>query len=389
MSNSFYSLSFLNGAVGLVFCCSGYLAQASEQMPEEQKLGYWDALASQLGVSNLAVQIKSDLYSDPLPLKYFGKSNWTDYMQARPGMNLVRIDQSASIELGLKDASQSLSLLARSSGRLVLSEGTARRLSTVVQGEKGSQDWQVSPQLALKGFTGYGLDWQQTHDLGSHWQWQWGAQGLVLRSLYARDMQGDLSYQAVTQTYIFNARSIESSSNLQYPYQTPYDSTGQGLMFQTHLAWQSGHLEIEAGVRDLGWLRWQELPRQELILNSNVKERDNNGYLLYRPLLKGQNSQPTVVWSAPWTGDLKARWSFTQHHQLSLPWQYIPQFGWLPAYRWSDSSGRVPWAVEWRSHERNLVFQAQWKNWSANWGLANSESQSRSQVWRLTYAKRF
>ncbi len=386
---SFFAFSLLRCLIRLVLFFAAAVAHAGEDESTNTQPGYLASLPSKLGLEKMTLQIKSDLHSDPLPLKYFGTANWADHLQARPGMNLVRIDQSASVELLLKDRPESLSVLARSSGRLLLSEDTARRLSTVVHGEKGSQDWQVSPQLTLKGFSGYGLDWQQSHALGPQWKWQWGAQGLILRSLYARDLQGDLSYQAVTQTYAFHARSIENSSTLQYPYQMPYDATGQGLLFQTHLAWQSGPLGFEAGVRDLGWLRWQELPRQELILNSSVKDRDSNGYLLYRPLLKGQNSQPTVVWSAPWTGDLQARWSFTQHHQLSLPWQYIPQFGWLPAYRWRDASGRVPWAVEWRAHDRNLVLQAQWKNWSVDWGLANLASESRSQVWRLMYAKKF
>lgn len=340
-------------------------------------------------MDRLEVQLRSELHSDPLPLRYFGQSKWAEHLTPRPGINLVQIDQSAEVLLASDKHERSVSLIARQFGRLVVSEETVRRLGEVARKDQSVQDWSLSPQMALKGFSGIGLDWQQSHPIASGWQWRWGAQGLLLRSLYARDLQGELNYQAANQTYAFDASSTEKNSSLKYPFQKSYDSSGQALLFQTHLRWVSGHMGLDAGIKDLGWLRWKQLPEQVLSLNSNVNDLDANGYLLYKPLLQGQNRQATVVWKAPWTAQINAHWSFTPDHQLSLPWQYIPNFGWLPAYRWTDTSQPLTWAVEWRQHDRNLVIQTQWQNWAVDFGLNNMASDSHSQVWRLSYSKKF
>lgn len=340
-------------------------------------------------VDRIEWRLHSDIHSDPLPLRYFGQDRWVEHLQARPGRNLVRMDQSVELVLFSDRHQQSISLLTRQFARLVASEETVRRFANVSSKNFDNQDWHLMPDMSVQGFSGTGLKWQQVFAIQSDTKLHLGLQGLTLNSLYARDLQGELSYQANTQSYAFDASSTEITNRLKYPFQKSYEPTGQALLFNAHMKWRSETWGLEVGVRDVGWLRWQQLPQQFLQLNSNVNERDSNGYLLFKPLLQGQNSQSTVLWHAPWTADIQVNWSFTPTRQMSLPWQYIPQFGWLPALRYSDQSNPFQWAVEWRHHDRNLVMEAQWKHWSIGWGLNNFNAERHSQVWRLNYLQTF
>lgn len=335
------------------------------------------------------IQLHSELHSDPLAIRHWGHANWAEHLQARPGKNLVRIDQAAELRLTPHHAKHQISLMVRQLGRLVASEGTVQALGEIARKNHLTQDWNLFPDLALQSFSGMGLQWNQSLAIAANWQWQLGVQGLLLRHLTARNLQGDLSYQAASQTYVFHASSLEQSSRLQYPFQEVHDRAGQALLFQTQLKWNAGPLDVEIGVKDWGWLRWQNLPTQKLQLNSNVRELDANGYLVYKPLLHGQNRQSSVLWRAPWTAETTVQWAFGSAQKLSLPWQYIPDFGWLPAARWTDARHPVQWAVEWRQHDRNVVLYFQWKNWGLDWGLDNLDHASRNQVWRVSYRKNF
>ena len=67
----------------------------------------------------LEFKLLSDVQSDPLPVKYLGHSNWTRFLDARPGINMIRIDKSAGVELTSQDSLFSFGLTTRIVGRLL------------------------------------------------------------------------------------------------------------------------------------------------------------------------------------------------------------------------------------------------------------------------------
>jgi hypothetical protein len=360
----------------------------AEDLPE-LKLFNLDVINQTYINGKLEFKLLSDVQSDPLPVKYLGHSNWTRFLDARPGINMIRIDKSAGVELTSQDRLFSFGLTTRIVGRLLASEESLRNLRVVANREAQPRDWLVDVQLNMEGFSGTGVQWQQKYNISPQLHWRFGGQGLLLNNLQSRDFSGQMGYQQLQQSYRFEVVSQDKNNALRLPYQDAVNKFGQGLLFNTHIAWQSKHAGVEFGVKDLGILHWQGLPNQVLKLNSNITERDSNGYLLYRPLLTGQNSQVSVLQKSPWVAELTPKWIPTLGQYFSMPWQYIPNFGWLKAYRWTNTQGSTPWAIEWRDHDRNLVFHGQWSQWVADIGFSNFSSNSRSQIFKLSYVQKF
>jgi hypothetical protein len=124
-------------------------------------------------------------------------------------------------------------------------------------------------------------------------------------------------------------------------------------------------------------------------LNSSTSERDENGFIVYKPSIQGQNSQPVIRWRAPYTFDVAAHWRLGSAGQFSLQGERVPDFGWLPSLRWSRSLGSLDGALQWRMHQRDLLMQAQWHGWSVALSSQNFRRKAHSQVWTLAYLHRF
>lgn len=365
---------------------------SSEVMAEdltEPKLFNLDVFSQTFSDGKLDFKIKSDLQSDPLPVKYLGHSNWMRFLDARPGINLIRVDKSAEVEFKSPNGLYSFGLTTRSVGRLLVSEETVRNLRFVANREAQANDWLANVQLHMEGFSGTGVQWQQKLNLSPQIQWRVGGQGLLLTQLQSRDFSGQMGYQQLDQSYRFGVVSQDKNTALRLPYQDAVSKLGQGLIFNTQIAWQSQYAGVEFGVKDLGILHWQGVPIRMLKLNSNIAERDSNGYLIYRPLLTGQNAQSSLTMKSPWVAELTPKLMPTQGQYFSMPWQFIPNFGWLKSYRWTNTQGGIPWAMEWREHDRNLVFQGQWNQWVADIGLTSLNSNTRSQIFKISYLQNF
>lgn len=358
----------------------------AEDLPES-KLFNLDEILQPYSHGKIEFNITSDVQSDPLPVKYLGHSNWMRFLDARPGTNLIRVDKSASVVLTNQDKLFSFGLTTRSVGRLLVSEESVRYLRVVANREAQPKDWLVDLQLNMEGFSGTGVQWEKKYNLSPQIQWRVGGQGLLLTQLQSRDLSGQMGFQQSDQSYFFEVASQDKNSALQLPYQYKVNKFGQGLLFKSHISWQSKYAGVELGIKDLGILRWQGVPNRVLNLNSNITERDSNGYLLYRPLLTGQNSQSSFILKSPWVAELSPKLSLIEGYYFSMPWQYIPNFGWLKAYRWTNTQGSMPWAVEWRKHDRNLVFQGQWNQWMVDFGFAYFNSNSRSQIFKISYVQ--
>jgi hypothetical protein len=344
---------------------------------------------SGLDVRQWRFQLRSDLHSDALELRYFGQKNWSDNARPRSGMNLVQIDQSVSMSVGSSAQGHQLGWTRRQMGRLVASEDTVRRMGQIDRGEHAPESWNWRPDLLLKGFSGEGLDWTYRSFSGAGWSWEGGLQWLRLSRLYGRELTGTVSYDAADQSYGFQAQSLQVGSNLKLPFQKPVETLGQALLVHGHIHWRSESFGLSAGLRDWGQLRWAGLPQQVLRLNSSTSERDENGFIVYKPSIQGQNSQPVIRWRAPYTLDVAAHWRLGSAGQFSLQGERVPDFGWLPSLRWSRSLGSLDGALQWRMHQRDLLMQAQWHGWSVALSSQNFRRKAHSQVWTLAYLHRF
>jgi hypothetical protein len=329
------------------------------------------------------VSMQSSQYSDVLPLRYFGQRDWAQHVQPHRGRNLVQVEQSLVLTRAAKDSNQQWSLVARQMGRVVLDEPSARRIAQMGSGVDASQDWQWMPQIAYKAFSGYGLDWQYLALADEGFYAEGGAQALVLSRLSGRALGGEVDYSAVDGRYGFAVQSVQNSSQLRFPFQKPFDAQGQAWLLQGRWGWRSGALHVHAGVRDVGLLQWRGLPQQVLNLNSSTRTRDADGYILYRPLVQGQNSQTDVRWHAPWRGDVQLAWRASTTQTWSMPWQYVPGFGWLPALRWQEDGAGLKWALTWRQHQRDVLGQWSWGAWGFSLALGHT---SASQQWGISYA---
>lgn len=335
------------------------------------------------------ISVNSSLHSDALQLRWFGKDNWADQVQPRKGVNLVQVDQSISISVGAADEGHQLAWTRRQLARLVMSEDTVRRMSQIDRGEFTTEDWRWAPELSLRGFYGEGLDWTYRSPGRSGWAWHGGAQLLGLKRLYGRELQGAVSYIARDQTYSFDAQSTQADSALKLPFQRPSGTDGQALLLKGRLAWQSPVMSLSAGVRDWGWVRWSGVPQQQLSLNSATTQKDANGFVIYKPLIQGQNSQSNLRWRTPWTLDVAAAWNVNTGQQLALLGEGVPNFGWLPSLRWSDTTNPFHWSLQWRRHQGDVLAQAQWLGWNVVTSTENFRRNARSQVWAVSYLHRF
>lgn len=344
---------------------------------------------SGLDVRQWRLQLRSDLHSDALALRYFGQKNWSDNAQPRSGMNLVQIDQSVSFLVGGSDQGHQLGWTRRQMARLVASEDTVRRMGQIDRGEHAPESWSWRPDLLLKGFSGEGLSWTYRSPPSIGWSWEGGLQWLRLSRLYGRELTGAVSYDAVDQSYGFQAQSSQVGSNLKLPFQKPVDTLGQAMLFHGQIQWRSESFGLSAGLRDWGQLRWAGLPQQILHLNSDTSKRDENGFVVYKPSIQGQNSQPVIRWRAPYTLDMGASWRLGSAGQFSLQGERVPDFGWLPSLGWRRSFGPLSGALHWRTHQRDLLAQGQWKGWSVALSSQNFRRNTHSQVWILAYHDSF
>ena len=379
--------------VSACICTGSWALDAAAPSPESEsrlcqgcprsELGSHDAGQRENALLAWRVELHSERYSDPLPLRHLGQADWAEHVQARSGRNLVQVNQSLALRRVDATSRHQWSLLARQLGRIVMDETTAVRIGQIANGTESTQDWHWRPQLTYQGFAGYGLGWAYLTPQQEGVYFDVGSQLLTVTRLSARNFSGTVDFNASSQRYAFNVQSSRGDSRLAFPFQKPYAETGLALLLNGRVGWRSALWSFNVGVRDAGWLQWQGLPQQDLNYNTQNKVRDANGYILYRPLVQGQNSQNAARWRAPWTGELQAAVNIAPQTSLSLPWEYVPALGWLPAMRWQDQAGALQWSATWRQHQKDVLTQWHWGPWSLTWAAGRIRH---SQDLGLSYA---
>jgi hypothetical protein len=196
------------------------------------------------------------------------------------------------------------------------------------------------------------------------WHWQAGAQALRLQRLIWRRIDGQVSFDAASAGYSFDLASDRGDNRLKLPFERTYAASGMAWLLDAQLMHCDAERCIGAGVRDLGRLRWAGLPREQASLSTQTQSVDADGYLIYKPLVQGLNSQADASRAAPASVNLDARWPLAAGWNAALRAEWLTAYGWLPSARvqWQGAEGPV-WAASWQVHERRLGVQASGARW--------------------------
>ncbi|AKJ30547.1 hypothetical protein [Caldimonas brevitalea] len=327
------------------------------------------------------LQLRTDRHSDFLTLKQLDDEA-IEHLHARSGRNLAYIDDE--VRMSHARGPWTWSLLARSTATLVVNRDAIElvRHATTDPSESDRQ-WQVDARL--RGFTGGGLEVRRSMVLGERWQASVSAQALTIARWRDRSIQGQVQFDAQADRYEVDVRSTETYDGLEFPFQQDFASRGAGLLFGAELVWQAQPFTVALSARDAGWLRWNGIPKQEMVLSTSTEGRDADGFVIYRPLIQGQNSQTrrTERWPVRWA--LKGRWQATPHGALGVSVDTLPGFGLLPGVSWRQNFGALETGLGWRFHERRAVASLAWKGLQLQFGADRLGSDASSRMVGLSY----
>lgn len=329
------------------------------------------------------VSAASDRHNDALPLSRMGQHDDQRHLSPRHGRNLAYIDDEVRVQR--QGQAWGLALLARSQASLVASEETLELAQRVASGQTPSVDshWQASARL--RGFTGAGLELSHRQGLASGLTLSLSAQLLALGRWRERDIHGTVDFQALPKTYGFDLASAETNDRLLFPYQQDFSHRGAGLLTSVALHWQGEPWRLDAELRDGGWLRWRGIPRQDNSLVANRQSVDADGFVVYGPLLQGQNSQPNLTRRQPWRVHLAGSLAISPNQRLHASVEHWPDFGPLPEFGWAGKLGAVDLGLDWRLHERRLTARLAWQGLTLRVGADRWDRNARSQALSLAY----
>lgn len=337
------------------------------------------------------LEARHDQHSDALALRDYG-DDASRKLVPRDGRNLAYLDTalraSRSSCSGGGDGGgvgSTWSLLARQSATLVVSRGALALATDAALAGRPQQDqrWDVSGRYL--GFAGGGVEWQAAWSPRPGWTLDMGVQALALRHLRERRVEGQAGFDVASQAYRFDLRSFEAGDRLDFPFQSGVASNGWGLLFSGQLAWQAGAFGARASWHDAGWLRWSRLPQQDAQLASATQAVDADGFVIYRPLIQGLNSQPGRTVRPPLRTRVAVDWRPDARSRLELRLDGIHGYGLLPAVGASREFGDLRLGLTWRSHERRATLALDWRGLSAVVGADRLGPEARSQEIALRY----
>jgi hypothetical protein len=234
------------------------------------------------------LSLQSRQHSDATALG-LGRDPQAGDLAPRRGRNLAYIDDEGRLER--TQGAWTVGLLARSRATLVVSADTLALYRQVDGGEPVTEDRRWDVDARFRGFSGGGLVLARQYGGDTGWSARWELQALVLQRWRERRISGTAGATAAGAAYDFALTSTQRDDGLRFPFQADFPSRGSALLGGLTLAWQGRHWQFEAAVRDVGWQHWRALPRQDAVLDSRTAAYDADGFLIYRPLVQGSNTQ--------------------------------------------------------------------------------------------------
>ena len=330
--------------------------------------------------------LRRDQHSDALPLAQLGDDHWAA-LQPRAGRNLAYLDEEVRLQRRAGD--WSLALLARSYATLVANDQALELAARVDSGQRPTQDRRWQAEVQLRAFSGAGLALGRSLTLAPGWTAELSAQALALGHWRERSITGPVSFDAASRSYSFALQSQDNNDRLRYPFQQAFARQGAGLLLGGALAWTGGPWSARAELRDGGWLHWRGLPQQQATLATQVTAVDGDGFVVYGPLVQGQNSQAGLTRWLPWRATLALDHALGHTQRIGLLLNTVPGFGVLPVLQWQQRLDTLQLGVDWRVHERRLTLALAWQGLSLRAGADKLGGDARSRELTVGYARVF
>jgi hypothetical protein len=306
-------------------------------------------------------------------------------IQARGARNLAYIDDEARVQRSA--GAWWLAILARQTATLTANGDAVDALRHAQKIGRDGTDRHWNVDARLRGFTGGGIELGRNLALAPEWSGLLLVQGLALSRWRDRHIEGAGDFRAATSTYGFDLRSTEINNRLRFPFQTDSGIRGAALLFGADLNWQRGDWTLSAAARDLGWLYWKGMPQQTFTLSSTTQTVDAEGFIVYKPLLEGRNSQRGLTQRAPARWSAAARWDATRDGHLTLAAEHVQDFGLLPSVAWAQPLGPVQAQLGWRFHERRLELGVAWGAWRLQVGTDRPGGDMHSRMFLVSYSR--
>lgn len=329
------------------------------------------------------VDVSSSRHADAVPLNQLDADDVATQFRPRSGRNLAYVRDE--LRVSRDDGAQTWSLLARQNATLVASaDGLDLAHAVETSGTPAaSRRWDV--RARYRGFAGAGAAWQREFTLAPGWQAHAGVQGLLLSQWREFELDGPASFDAALQQWSFDLRYRRADSRLEFPFQRDFAARGQALLTHGGLRWSGPSLSASVSWRDAGWLRWRGLPHQDAVLSSNTQAVDADGYVVYKPLVQGQFSQPDARRTLAGIVNLQLAWAQSAATEWAAGFDRVAGFGVLPQLKLRHRVGDLALSARFDVHERRLGLGAAWGGWQVGLGTDRLDGQARSRDLLLAY----
>ncbi len=313
------------------------------------------------------LSLRTDHHVDAVPLGALGDDETARRaLSPRPGRNVAYVDDEA--RLGRRLGQWQWSLVARSHATLVSSEDALDLARSLEQDAVPASDRTWHTRLRYQAFQGAGVELAQVLAPRPGWHASWSVQLLKLRHWRERDIDGPVRFDAASGTYTFDLQSTELDDRLDFPFRTPYANAGLGVLAGGELGFRGEAVSLAVGVRDAGQLRWRGLPQQRATLSTETSRYDEDGFLVYQPLIQGRNSQSGYRQSLSGRWSVRASWRHEALGELEASSTWIRGFGALPALAWFTPVAEGRLGLHWRVHERRATVSFDWAGWQLRLG---------------------
>lgn len=323
------------------------------------------------------VSLRSVAHADAAPLGALDDDDTARRaLSPRRGRNLAYVDDEA--RLGRRVGAWQWTLLARNYATLVSSEDTLDLVRGLDRDTAPAGDRTWHTRLHYQAFQGAGVELAQALAPRGGWQASWSLQVLKLRHWRERRLDGPVHFDAASSTYAFDLRSTELDDRLDFPFRTQYANAGMGVLAGGELSWRADALCLAIAARDIGRLRWRGLPQQRATLSTETRSYDDEGFLVYQPLIQGRNTQSGFSERLHGRWSVRASWRTEDLGELEASSEWLRGFGALPAMAWHAPVGGGSLGLHWRWHERRAAVSMGWAGWQLQVGADRLGSSMRS-----------
>lgn len=330
------------------------------------------------------VKFSTNRHNDVGPVSEITRGSSADY-RIRGGRNIAYMEDEA--RLTRSSGRWSFSLLVRSSG-VVTANGDALAAANQFGGtQRSSQREQWNADARMTSFTGAGAEVKLRMD--TRLPVSVSAQVLGLSNLRELSVQGPAGFDPATGTYSFDLHGDKADRRLTFPFMRTFPRYGLGVLFGAETSWEQGPATLHVAIRDLGWLIWNDLPHQVEQLSTQTRSVDQYGYVIYKPLLQGRNTQARFVTHAIPRLSASADWHVSTQTDVQASVDEVPGFGLLPAVSASRRFGATQVGVGWRFHERRLELALRSGGFTLALGADSLGSDAHSRFLMVSYRRSF